>query len=333
MSFASPIALISLVAVPAAVALWILMERRRMRYALRFTNLAVLATVVRGRAWRRYVAPVLLLLALAALCAGLARPHEQRDVPVERATVILVVDVSRSMQARDVRPTRLAAAQEAVRAFLDRAPKELRVGLVVFAGEPLVGAPPSTDRELVHESVDHLGEFPGFGTAIGDALALAVELGQQAVGGDATTIANRTAATRSADGKGLVSILFLSDGQQTRGELFPLEGAERARAAGFAVYTVALGTPNGTVPDFRGYGSRIPVPPDPDTLREIARMTGGQFFTARTAETLEAAYSDLGSRLGRKSGETEVTFAFVGGAALLLLAAGVLSALWSPRLP
>jgi Ca-activated chloride channel family protein len=332
-SLASPLALLSLLAIPAAVGLYLLAERRRMRYAMRFTNLDVLASVAGGRQWRRYVPPVLVLLAFAALCAALSRPHVERELPVERATVILVIDVSRSMQARDVRPTRLAAAQAAVRTFLERAPSQLRVGLVVFAGEPFVGAPPSTDRELVHESVDQLGEFPGFGTAIGDALALAVELGESAFGGDATTIANRTAAPRGADGRGLVSILFLSDGQQTRGELFPLEGAARARAAGFPVYTVALGTQHGTVPDFRGFGQRIPVPPDPETLRAIAETTGGQFFTARTAKTLEAAYANLGSRLGRRPGETEVTFAFLAGAAALLVAAGLLAALWSPRLP
>jgi Ca-activated chloride channel family protein len=332
-SFDAPLLLLTLLVVPAVVAVYLLAERRRMRYAMRFTNLDVLAAVAGGRAWRRYVPLALFLLALATLLTGMARPQVEREIPVERATVILVVDVSRSMEARDVRPTRLAAAQAAVRTFLDRAPKELRVGLVVFAGEPQIGAPPTTDRELVRESVDQLGQFPGFGTAIGDALALAVELGQQAFGGGGITIANRTAAPAPSSGRGLVSILFLSDGQQTRGNLFPLDGAERARIAGFPVYTIALGTPNGTVPDFRGFNERIPVPPDPETLRAIAQTTGGRFFEARTAEALDSAYADLGSSLGRNPGETEVTFAFLAGGAGLLLAAGLLSALWSPRLP
>jgi Ca-activated chloride channel homolog len=305
-----------------------------MRYAMRFTNLEVLAAVAGGRAWRRYVPLVCFLLALAALCVAPARPHVERLMPRERAAVILVVDVSRSMQARDVRPTRLGAAQAAVRVFLDRVPKQLRVGMVVFAGEAVVGAPPTTDRDLVRESVDELGNFPGFGTAIGDALARAVELGQSLFEDESITIASRSAATSDPATRGLVSILFLSDGRQTRGELLPLDGAERAKAAGFRVYTIALGTPNGTVPDFRGFTNRrISVPPDPETLRAIAQTTGGKFYNARTAEALGSAYSELGSRLGRAQGRTEVTFAFVAAGAGLLLLAGLLSALWSPRLP
>jgi Ca-activated chloride channel family protein len=134
--------------------------------------------------------------------------------------------------------------------------------------------------------------------------------------------------------KGLVSILFLSDGHQTRGELQPLEGAARAHAAGIPVYTVALGTPNGVLKrDFGGFQRTIPVPPDPATLRAIANDTGGKFYEARNAGALEDAYAKLGSRLGRAPGKTEVTYGFLAGAAGLLLAAGLLSVLWSPRLP
>jgi Ca-activated chloride channel family protein len=143
---------------------------------------------------------------------------------------------------------------------------------------------------------------------------------------------------------GLVSILLLSDGAQTRGQLLPLEGADRAKAAGIPVYTVALGTPNGTLqfgfqrppqgfPGGFGQGRRVPVPPDPDTLRAIANHTGGQFFAARDAKSLQSAYSKLGSRLGRKPGKTEITYGFLAAAAGLLIAAGLLSAAWSPRLP
>jgi Ca-activated chloride channel homolog len=336
MSFSHPLLLLSLLAIPLALGVYLLAERRRMRYAVRFTNLDVLATVAGGRSWRRYAAPLLLLLALASLCVGLARPHVKRMLPSERATVILVVDASGSMQARDVKPTRLAAAQDAVRTFLTKVPKRVRVGLVVFAGEPQIAAPPTTDRSLVRESVDQIGLFPGFGgTAIGDALAEAVRLGLQAIGNESgnRNLASATIATRPA-ARGLVSILFLSDGKQTRGALLPLQGAERAKAVGFPVYTVALGTPNGTLT--RGFGifsRRIPVPPDPATLRSIAQRTEGQFFEARSADSLEAAYAKLGSSLGRTAGKSEVTFAFLLGGIGLLLAAGVVSALWSPRFP
>jgi Ca-activated chloride channel homolog len=341
MSFGHPLLLLTLLVVPAAVGLYLLAQRRRMRYAIRFTNLDVLAGVVTARrSWQRYVAPALFLLAVASLCVGLARPHVKTLVASERATVILVIDVSRSMQARDVKPTRLGAAQEAVRTFLDRVPKRLRVGLIAFAGEPMVAAPPTTDHELVREALDTIGEFPGYGgTAIGDALSRATELGRQVIGsgagGTGNTIAYRIAAPRQAAGSTLVSILFLSDGAQTRGQLAPLEGASRAKAAGFPVYTVALGTPHGRLSGGFGFGPDFsrPVPPDPETLKAIAQTTGGQFFEARSAETLQSAYKKLGSSLGRAPGRSEVTYAFLAGAAGLLVAAGLLSALRSPRLP
>jgi Ca-activated chloride channel homolog len=347
MSFDRPLLLLTLLVIPAVVALYVLAERRRMRYAIRFTNLDVLAGVVGGRLWRQYVPAALFLLALAALCVGMARPQRSTLVPRDRATVILVVDVSRSMEAKDVKPTRLGAATEAVRTFLDRVPKRLQVALIAFAGEPAVAVPPTTDHRLLHEALETLRWFPSFGgTAIGDALAEAVRVGEEAIGvGDGNLAAVTTAASSEAS-KGLVSILFLSDGAQTRGDLLPLEGAGRAKTAGMPVYTVALGTPHGTLrfgyggsfgspstPFGGGPGRRIPVPPDPETLKAIADLTGGQFFAARTAESVEAAYSNLGSRLGRKPGRTEITYGFIGGAAAPLLVAGLLSARWSPRLP
>ena len=174
-SFERPLLLLTLLALPAAAALYLLSERRRMRYAIRFTNLDVLAGVVSGRAWRRYVPPALFLLALAALCVGVARPQTTTLVPRDRATVILVVDVSRSMEAKDVKPTRIGAAQAALRLFLDRVPKRLQVGLIAFAGEPAVATPPTTDHQLVRQALDTIRWYPAFGgTAIGDALAAAV---------------------------------------------------------------------------------------------------------------------------------------------------------------
>jgi len=345
-TFARPLFLLTLLLVPLAVGLYLLTERRRMRYAIRFTNVDVLAGVVSGRIWRRYVPLGLFLLALAALCVGVARPEHTTLVAKDRATVILVIDVSRSMEAKDVKPSRIGAATAAMRTFLDRIPKRLQVGLIAFAGDPAVATPPTTNHALVRKALDTIQYFPSYGgTAIGDALAAAVTLGQQAVNGANGNLAAVT-ATPSTQARGLVSILFLSDGAQTRGTLQPLDGAERARVAGIPVYTVALGTPNGTL-DF-GFGQqppngsinpyggpprRVPVPPDPATLHAIADRTGGQFFAARSAKSLQAAYSKLGSRLGRTPGRSEVTYVFLAAAAGLLVAAGLLSALWSPRLP
>jgi Ca-activated chloride channel family protein len=354
MSFGSPLLLLALLAVPAALGLYVLAERRRARYAVAFTNLSVLATVTGGRVWRRYVPLVLFLLALAALCAGVARPRVHTLVANDQATVVLVLDVSRSMQSDDVKPTRLAAAQNAIRTFLGQVPKRVRVGLVVFAGEAQVATPPTTDRDLVRQALDESDYFyVSRGTAIGDALALSVDVGQQAVGnpgsappgvivyrppaGQTGTRSFASSSSFAASAGGLVSILFLSDGKQTRGELLPLEGAQRAKDAKIPVFTIALGTPNGTLDGagggFGGGFGRRPVPPDPATLRAIARTTGGQFFVARDAKALGSAYEKLGSRLGRTPGEREVTNLFLAAAAAALIAAGVLSVLWSPRLP
>jgi Ca-activated chloride channel homolog len=351
MSFKQPIFLLSLLLVAGAVGVWLLAERRRMRYAIRFTNLDVLASVAPTRTWPRYVPPALFALALTTLFVASARPQVNRQVANERATVILVIDTSRSMQAKDVQPTRLGAAQQAVRVFLDRVPQRLRVGLIAFAGEAQVAAPPTTNHDLVRQSVDSIGDFLIYGgTAIGDALQAAVELGKRALlqnpNGSGPIAASRpgtrtlAAATEPAECQKLVSILFLSDGAQTRGILQPLEGAQLAKDACIPVYTVALGTPNGTVsrggffgggPD--SGGQVIQVPPDPVTLRAIAQMTGGKFSEARTAKALQSAYQKLGSSLGREPGKSEVTFVFVAVAAALLVAAGLLGALLTPRIP
>src|SRR5947207_15026110 len=218
MSFGHPLLLLTLLVVPAAIACLRLAERRRMRYAVRYTNLDVLAAVAGGRQWRRWVPTSLALLALAVLCVALARPHASSLVPKERATVILVLDVSGSMQAGDVRPTRLAAAQQAVRGFLDRVPPQVRVGLIAFSGDAQVAAPPTTDRGLLRQSLDGIGTFPAFGgTAIGDALAVAVNLAKQAVSGGPSSLASFSTAPSST--KRTASILFLSDCHQTRGYL------------------------------------------------------------------------------------------------------------------
>jgi Ca-activated chloride channel homolog len=353
-SFKSPWLLLGLLVLVLAIGLWLLAERRRARYAVRYSNLDVLATVVSGRSWLRFAPAVLVAVGIGSLIFALARPQVERMLLKEQATVILVVDTSRSMQADDVAPTRLGAAQEAIRTFLDQAPGDLQVGLVVFAGEAQVATPPTQDHELVETAVEDIDQFLVFGgTAIGDALQTAVELGKQVTGDQseeegeiaAPTLAGPTRSlaqatpTQEAAEKSPVSILFLSDGAQTRGLLQPLQGAALAKQAGFPVYTIALGTPEGVIErgPFGGFGSDqgqlIPVPPDPDTLRAIAERTGGEFSEARTAESLERAYDNLGSRLGREPGHSEVTWLFVAIAAGLLVLAGVVATVVSPRLP
>jgi Ca-activated chloride channel family protein len=346
MSFGHPLLLLTLLVIPLAVGLYKLGERRRMRYALRYTNVDVLALVASaGRPWRRYLATGLFLATLAALCVAVARPRVASSVTSDKATVILVLDVSGSMQAVDVKPTRLAAAQSAIHTFLDKLPSRVRVGLVLFAGEAQVATPPTRDHALVGDAVDAAGEFRGFGgTAIGDAIATAVRLGLKVIGSPKNgSLASYTTAPAPKVSSTLVSILFLSDGRQTQGQLEPLDGAARARAAGFPVYTVALGTTGAT--KLRGFPGGFPgiggpfgpgrrgLSPDPVTLKAIAQQTGGKFFRARSAGAVDAAYAKLGSSLGRTRGRAEITDILLAVGAALLVLAGALSALWSPRLP
>ena len=272
--------------------------------------------------------------------------------------MILVVDTSRSMQAKDVAPTRLGAAQQAIRTFLDHAPKGLRVGLVVFAGEAQVATPPTKDHKLVETSVDQIDQYLIYGgTAIGDALQTAVELGKQVTGPEGSGPVTLGAADvdrpdacpgdavhsdERVQDKSPVSILFLSDGSQTRGLLQPLEGAALAKRACFPVYTVALGTPEGVIerrpfggiPGSQDTDQLIPVPPDPDTLRAIAKTTGGEFTEARTRRHARERPTGTSARGWAASpGKSEITWLFVALAAGLLLLAGAFASVVSPRLP
>lgn len=333
MSFGSPLMLATLAVVPALVVVAVVARRRAARFSIRFPNVDVLRTVAgRGRSWRWLVPLAALLVALSAVSIALARPHVTLTVPSERATVVLVLDSSRSMEAQDVLPSRLEAAKAAATTFMSRVPKRLRVGLVTFSGDVTVAATPTVDHDRVVRTIATVDPFSGFrgGTAIGDAIARAVEVGREAVAEDA--------APPPPDQLGrLVTILFLSDGRQNRGILPPLEGASLARDAGIPVFTVALGTENGVPPSgsggggtFGGGGRRAP---DPETLEAIARMTGGEFTWARTAEELGDAYRSLGSTLGRVPERTEVTAAFVAVAAVAVLGGALVAAWWSPRLP
>jgi Ca-activated chloride channel family protein len=342
--------LVSLLVVPLAVGLYLLAERRRMRYAVRYTNVDLLAAVAGGRSWRRLVPPAVFLLAVATLCVAVARPRVHALVASDRATIVLVLDVSGSMQANDVKPTRLAAAQQAVHVFLERVPKRVKVGLVLFAGVPQEATPPTTDHRLVEQAVDDADIFQGGfgGTAIGDALAAAVKVGLSSAGiSGARGLAVYHPVAAPGPSSTLVTILFLSDGHQNRGLLQPLQGAAIAKRAGIPVYTVALGTLGGKITNFNfggggafsggvfggGPGLRQALSPDPKTLHAIADTTGGKFYSAKSAGAVADAYEKLGSSLGRVSGRSEVTVDFAIGAAALLLVAGILGALWAPRLP
>jgi Ca-activated chloride channel homolog len=331
-----PLGLLALLVVPLAAAAYWLVDRRPSRYALAFPNVDVLAAVTESEGkWRRRIPPALFLLALVAAGIAVARPQVNVMVDREQATVVLAVDSSGSMLAQDVAPSRLAAAKASIRTFLDDLPEGFRVGMVSFAEEAQVVAPVTPNREPVREAVDFL--FPMRGTAIGDAVARAAELAQEATGTQAETQISGFDLAQSDSDSGTGSpaaVLLLSDGFQTAGLLAPLDGAARAKELGIPVYTIALGTAEGVIDlSFGGEARRIPVPPDRETLRLIAEETGGKYYNAPSAEALQSAYTELDSLLSREPGKDEATYAFVLAAGLLGLGAAVLSALWFSRLP
>jgi Ca-activated chloride channel homolog len=317
MSFAWPLALWSLLLVPLALAAYVAVQRRRARYAVRFTNLDLLANLVeRMPAWRRHVPPTLALLALTALLVGVARPQATVDVPREQATVVLTMDTSGSMTATDVAPDRLQAARAAAQRFVDQLPERFRVGVVGFSSQAQVLLAPTTDRAAAHATLSSLRAEGG--TALGDAIARSAELGSSA-GGDRAPRA----------------VLLLSDGASTEGALEPPEAAARARELGVRVYTIALGTPEGTVElvDENGVPQTVSVPPDPVSLREVAAGTGGRFFEAPDEDQLASVYEELGSEVGSVEERREITAAFAAAGAVLLALGAGLSAFWFNRIP
>ena len=333
-TFGSPYFLPLLLVVPGVVLFVWWLERRRARYAVAYTNLELLASVVerRRRRWRAFVPLALFLLALTLASAAVARPRKTVQVTNDRATVVLLVDVSGSMRASDVKPTRLLAAAHAMSLFAGRVPKKVKIGLISFSTGPDILVPPTTDRALLQEGIELLE--PEGGTAIGDGLGVAVQVVQSAVGD----------AKKSKDGKIPGAIVLLSDGAQTRGDLTPLQGADRAKKAGIRVFTVALGTNHGTLGGgvlgggalggglFGGSG-RFAVRPDPVTLAAIARDTDGATFRAKSADKVEQIYKQLGKSIARRPAQREITSWFAGAAALLLLGSLGASRAMGGRLP
>ncbi len=250
---------------------------------------------------------------------GVARPHATITVPREEATVMLVIDISRSMKATDVNPSRLRAAEAAAEAFVKKVPKKFRVGVVSFASAARLALPPTDDRTLVHTALADL--VPGQGTAIGDAVELSVR----------TALKQRT-----TDGKvPPTAVLMISDGARDGGRTTPATAAQHAKTAHIPIYTIVLGTQNGVVHDTVPGGFRvdIKVPPSPQTLREISQVSGGRSLSAANDSRLREVYTRLGSLLGHKSEDREITDVFAGSAALLLLVGGGMSMFWFRRLP
>jgi Ca-activated chloride channel homolog len=318
-SFASPGFLVALLALPLLVAWYVGRQRERRRAAAAFAAPALTPSVVPRRpGWRRHVPALIAAIAIAALVVAAARPQTTVAVPQEQAAIMLLTDVSGSMLATDVAPSRLVAARRAAQRFVDRVPRKVQVGVMAFNQTPQVLQSPTRDRAAVADALRAL--TPSGGTATGEAVQATVRL---------------LAARRTSDGKRPpAAIVLLSDGASTRG-VDPVRAAQQAARLKIPVFTVALGTPGGTitVPRRNGRGTVTrPVPPDPESLARIARASGGRAFAAADADRLSQVYERLGSQLGRKNEKREITAGFAGGALALLLLGAALSLRWFGRL-
>ena len=314
MSFEAPLFLLALLLLPLAVMAYLGAQRRTLRYATKFTNLEVLAAVMpRSSVVRRHLPALLVLLAAAALVFALARPHKSVAVPREQATIMLVTDASASMDAVDVKPSRLLAAKAAALQFTRQIPDELKLGLVTFDESASLIAPPSRDRDLVTSGIENAQS--GAGTATGDGLATALEaIRRDGAGGR---------------GRPPAAVVLLSDGKTTYGRN-PVEVAEEAKKRGIPINTVALGTDEGVV---QIGPNQLSVPPDREAMKEVARVSGGRYSDALDEDQLANIYDRLGSRLGTETEQREVTAAFAAGGLALLLTGGLLGLRWSGRLP
>jgi len=306
LAFMDPGRLLILLVIPLIVLGYVFASRRKNRRGMRFTNTSMLDVVVpRQSQWRRHLAVALSLLSLITLTAAFARPKTEVQVPRERATVVLVLDASQSMQATDVAPTRLAAAKEAAADFVGQLPEKYNVSVVSMAGSASILVPPTTQHDTVENAINSIQLQDS--TAIGEGIATGLRALQQA-----------PKDPDKPDSVAPGAMVLLTDGANTAGRA-PQQAAVEAKAAGVPIYTIAYGTENGYV-DLDG--KREPVPVDHDQVREVAELSGGEYFAAASADQLKKVYENIGSEVGYEKAEREVTSRFAGyGLALAVLAA------------
>jgi len=313
--FLQPWWLLAVLSVLLVAAAYVFRQFRRRTYAMKFTNVELLRTLApKGLGWRRHVAAGAFLLSLLSLAFAMARPSIDREEPLERATVMLAIDVSLSMEADDVQPNRIEAAQEAAKAFVQELPPTYNLGLVSFAKSANVLVSPTKDRAAVLAGIDGLTLAEA--TATGEAVFTSLD-------------AIRTVPADGAAGAPPARIVLLSDGYRTSGRSVE-DAAAAAEAAKVPVSTIAFGTDTGVV-DIRGQLQRVPV--DRLSLQQLAEKTKGYFYEAASVSELKQVYEDMGSSIGHRVEPREVTQWYAGVALLLGLLAGALSLLWTSRLP
>lgn len=346
MSFLWPQYLWLTLALPLLPLAYVWLLRRGRKLAVRYSSLGVVRAAAAGRSWKRHVPPALVLLAIAALVLAAARPVARVSLPWARSTVMLAIDVSLSMRITDVQPTRLVAAQVAAKQFLQELPKNVEVGLVTFAGSTEVAQRATLDRAALVAAIDAFQMQ--MHTAVGNAIVMClaelfpdhgIDVGELTFGStqrrgrsldDGAKAQPRQVAPVAPGSYDAAAIILLTDGRRTTG-IDTLAAAKMAADRGVRIYVVGLGTVDGvaTMPE----GMAIYLQLDEPTLREVARVTDGEYHHAGTAEQLRSVYGKLGSRLQVATRETEVTALMALAATLLLLVAGGLSVLWfRPRL-
>lgn len=314
--FDAPWRLLILLVIPALVAAYVILSRLRNRRGMRFTNTSMLGAVVKPQSqWRRHLAVALSLLSLITLTMAFAKPKGLVDVPRERATIVVVLDVSQSMQAKDVKPDRLTVAKQGAKDFVNSLPQQYNVAFVTMSGSPSLVLPPTTDRTALNAAIDRAELRDS--TAIGESIVMALK---------ALDLAPKDKGKPDEIAPG--AIVMLSDGTNTTGR--PAEqGAQEAAQAKRKVYTIAYGTENGYV-DFEGKRELVPV--NHELMKKVAAMTEGEYFKAATPDQLKKVYSDIGSSVGYEKAEREQTSQYAGYgfgfAVLAALCAISLAARW-----
>jgi Ca-activated chloride channel homolog len=314
-SFGAPLALLGLALLPALAVLYARHQRSRTRAARAFSSPQLAASVTPDRpGWRRHAPMAVVAAAITLLLIAAARPQTTVAVPVEHASILLMTDVSGSMEAQDVQPSRLVAVRRAATTFVDGVPKQVNVGVMAFNQTPTILQSPTTDRIAVKAALQRLRSSGG--TATGNAVRAAVRI-----------------LTAGPGKPPPAAIVLLSDGKSTSG-VSPVAAAQEAGRRHIPIYTVALGTPTGTItiPRPGGGTETRPVPPDPETLRQIAAASGGQAYQAADAQRLSQVYERLGSQLGRKNVPRQISSLFAAAALVLLLAGATLTLRWFGRL-
>jgi Ca-activated chloride channel homolog len=335
MSFQWPEFLWLLAGLPALVALYVYLLRRRKKFAVRFSSLALVRDAMGAPSWRRHVPPALVLLALAALIVAVARPSATMTLPSQHEVVILAMDVSGSMRASDVEPNRLVAAQVAAKAFIGDQPDHVKIGIVAFAGTATVAQAPTRNKEDLYAAIDRFQLQRA--TAIGSAIIVSLATLFPDGGYDVSAFSYAAEKRKPPPNFKPVPpgsynnavIILLTDGQRTTGP-DSLMAARLAAERGVRIFTVGVGTPEGKVVGFDGWSMHVRL--DEETLRAIADLTRGEYFYAGNAPDLKKIYQTMNSRLVMETKKTEVGAFFSAAAALLVLLAAALSLAWFNRI-